>query len=273
MTGFESTGEVRPAENVLASRYASPEMRANFSDDGRIFAERGLWIEVMQNQAELGVAIPEGAIEDYVRVQGVIDRDSIRQRELLLKHDVLARLAEFNALSGHQFAHNAMTARDPTENIEQLQNLRGMDIIQDRIVATLARFGNRAAQFATMAMVGRSHNVAGQPITLGKRFANWGEELLLAYNNLSGLRAGYPLRGIKGPMGTQQDMLDLFEGDGEKVAELERQIANKLGFGAVLGSVGQVYPRSLDLSVIAALEQAAAGPSNLAIMIRLMAVH
>ncbi|MBI2592173.1 adenylosuccinate lyase [Candidatus Saccharibacteria bacterium] len=273
MAGFEFTGDVRPAENVLASRYASREMKANFSDDYRIFAERGLWIEVMRAQADLGVAIPEEAIEDYVKVQGVIDRESIRRRELVLKHDVMARLTEFNELAGHQFGHEAMTSRDPTENIEQLQILRGLDIVHDRMVATLARFGSRSAEFATLPMAGRSHNVAGQPITLGKRFANWGEELLIAYENLCSLRESYPLRGIKGPMGTQQDMLDLFEGDANKVTELEKRIAAKLGFGAMLGSVGQVYPRSLDLSVVTALEQAAAGPSNLATMIRLMAGH
>jgi adenylosuccinate lyase len=119
-------------------------------------------------------------------------------------------------------------------------------------------------------MVGRSHNVPAQTTTLGKRFASAAEELLIAYDRLSDLIERYPLRGIKGPMGTAQDQLDLL-GDPERVAELERSVARHLGFTRTLTSVGQVYPRSLDFDVVAALAQAAAGPSSLATTIRLMA--
>ena len=119
-------------------------------------------------------------------------------------------------------------------------------------------------------MTGRSHNVAAQATTLGKRFASAAEELLIAYERLEDLIARYPLRGIKGPVGTAADQLDLFDGDADKVAELERRVAEHLGFSRVLDSVGQVYPRSLDFDVLAALAQTAAAPSSLATTIRLM---
>jgi adenylosuccinate lyase len=108
---------------------------------------------------------------------------------------------------------------------------------------------------------------------LGKRFASAAEETLLALARVRELIDRYPLRGIKGPMGTAQDMLDLFDGDTAKLAELERRVADFLGFAAVLTSVGQVYPRSLDHDVVSALVQLGAGPSSLAQTIRLMAGH
>ena len=122
-------------------------------------------------------------------------------------------------------------------------------------------------------MVGRSHNVAAQATTLGKRFATAADELLTAHRRLSDLLATYPLRGLKGPVGTQQDQLDLFEGDTGKVESLEKLVAEHLGFTHVLDSVGQVYPRSLDFDVVSALVQTSGGPSNLARTIRLMAGH
>jgi adenylosuccinate lyase len=112
--------------------------------------------------------------------------------------------------------------------------------------------------------------VAAQVTTLGKRFATAAEELLTAHRRVSDLLAAYPLRGLKGPVGTQQDQLDLL-GDGDRVDRLERLVAEHLGFEQVLDSVGQVYPRSLDFDVVSALAQAAGGPANLARTIRLMA--
>jgi len=119
-------------------------------------------------------------------------------------------------------------------------------------------------------MAGRSHNVAAQVTTLGKRFANAAEELLQAHARIDELIARYPLRGIKGPMGTQQDLLDLL-GDAATVDQLEQRVAAHLGFEQSLDSVGQVYPRSLDLDVVSALLQVASGPSSFCTTLRLMA--
>jgi adenylosuccinate lyase len=124
-------------------------------------------------------------------------------------------------------------------------------------------------------MTGRTHNVAAQATTLGKRFATVADEMLVALERLDDLLARYPLRGIKGPVGTSQDMLDLLGGSDdrgqERLAALELRVARHLGFDRTLTSVGQVYPRSLDFDVVSALVQAVAGPANLATTIRLMA--
>ena len=137
----------------------------------------------------------------------------------------------------------------------------------------MSRLAALAVEHRDTVLTGRSHNVAAQPTTLGKRFASAAQELLIAVQHLEGLLGRYPLRGLKGPVGTQQDLVDLFDGDGSKVDELERRIASSLGFDTTLVSVGQVYPRSLDLEVVATLSQLVSGPSSLATTLRLMASH
>lgn len=259
--------------NVLAQRYASAQLRALWSPARKVVLERQLWIAVLRAQRELGVSVPAEAIERYEAVLEEVDLDSIAARERILRHDVKARIEEFSHLAGHEHIHKGMTSRDVTENVEQLQIRSSLEVVRDRAVAAIARLAHRATEHADVVMVGRSHNVAAQATTLGKRFANAGEELLLAVGRIEDLLARYPLRGIKGPVGTAQDQLDLLEGDTAKLAALEAAVARHLGFQSVLGSVGQVYPRSLDLDVVSALLQAAAGPSSLAITIRLMAGH
>jgi len=257
-------------ENVLASRYASRPMAELWSPEAKVVMERELWIAVMEAQRELGVDIPDGVVEDHRAVLDQVDLESIRERERVTRHDVKARIEEFCALAGHEHIHKGMTSRDLTENVEQLQVRRSLELVLDRIVATLARLARLAVEHEGLAMAGRSHNVAAQVTTLGKRFATAAEELLTAHRRVSDLLAAYPLRGLKGPVGTQQDQLDLL-GDGARVDRLERLVAEHLGFEQVLDSVGQVYPRSLDFDVVSALAQTAGGPANLARTIRLMA--
>ncbi|GAA1504128.1 adenylosuccinate lyase [Dactylosporangium maewongense] len=257
--------------NVLAGRYASPELVAIWSPEEKVRLERRLWLAVLTAQRDLGVAVPDGVVEDYRRVLDDVDLHSIAERERVTRHDVKARIEEFSALAGHEHIHKGMTSRDLTENVEQLQIRRSLELVRDRMVAALARLAARARQYDDLVMVGRSHNVAAQATTLGKRFASAAEELLIAYRRIDDLLRRYPLRGIKGPVGTAADQLDLLGGDAGKAAELERRVAEHLGFGTVLTSVGQVYPRSLDFDVVSALAQAVAGPSSLATTIRLMA--
>ncbi len=259
--------------NVLAGRYASDEMVAIWSPEAKVVAERRLWVAVLRAQADLGAPVPDNVIADYERVAEDVDLASIGARERVTRHDVKARIEEFNALAGHEHVHKGMTSRDLTENVEQLQIRRSMELVHAHGVAVVARLAERAISYRDLVMAGRSHNVAAQATTLGKRFASAAEEMLIALTRLRELIARYPLRGVKGPMGTGQDMLDLFEGDAERLADLERRVAVFLGFKEVLTSVGQVYPRSLDHEVVSALVQVGAGPSSLAHTIRLMAGH
>lgn len=260
-----------PIPNVLANRYASAELVALWSPEHKVVLERRLWIAVLEAQRDLGVEVPAGVLEDYRAVVDRVDLASIAARERVTRHDVKARIEEFSALAGHEHIHKGMTSRDLTENVEQLQIRASLELVRDRVVATLARLARLASEHESLVMTGRSHNVAAQATTLGKRFATIADETLVGLARIEDLLARYPLRGIKGPMGTSQDMLDLLEGSPARLEDLEQRVAAHLGFDRVLTSVGQVYPRSLDFDVVSALVQVVAGPSNLATTIRLMA--
>src|SRR3954447_2324651 len=225
--------------NVLANRYAAEDLVRIWSPEHKVVLERQLWIAVLAAQRDLGVDVPDGVLEAYEAVLHDVDLASIDARERVTRHDVKARIEEFSALAGHEHIHKGMTSRDLTENVEQLQVKASLELVRDRMVAALARLARLATEHAELVMTGRSHNVAAQATTLGKRFASAGEEVLLALERVEDLLERYPLRGIKGPMGTAQDQLDLLGGDLDKLAELEESVARHLGFDRVLGSVGQ----------------------------------
>ena len=256
--------------SVLASRYASDEMRKVFAPEQKIIAERKLWTAVARAQSQLGHPIDAAVIADYEKVINNVDLASIDAREKITRHDVKARIEEFNALAGHEAIHAGMTSRDLTENIEALQIQNGLVIVHGKVVALLAQLAAKASLYAVQPIAGRSHNVPAQITTLGKRFASAAEELLYAFERLESLQSRYPMRGIKGPVGTAQDSIDLL-GSSATHQKLEEAIASELGFNRVLNSTGQVYPRSLDYEVLTTLVQLAASPSSLATSIRLMA--
>ena len=245
-------------------------MREIFAPESKIISERKLWIAVMRAQTKLGHKIEESVIADYEKVINKVDLASIDAREKQTRHDVKARIEEFNALAGHEAIHAGMTSRDLTENVEAMQIRDGLQLAHDRVVATLGLLGALATKYIDQPIAGRSHNVPAQITTLGKRFASAAEELLFAYDRLDNLIARYPIRGIKGPVGTAQDSVDLL-GSSASHAKLEAEVAKHLGFQNVLDSTGQIYPRSFDFDVVTTLVQLAAGPSSLATSIRLMA--
>lgn len=259
--------------NVLADRYASSALKEIWSAEGRIVLERDLWIAVMKAQRELGLPIGEEIIADYEQVRSHVNLESIDKRERISRHDVKARIEEFNELAGHEEIHKGMTSRDLTENVEQLQVFSSLRIIHDKAVAALAVLAQRAAEWRDVVMAGRTHNVAAQPTTFGKRLSMFGEELIDSFVRFEHLLENYPVRGLKGAVGTQMDQLSLFQGDPGRVHELEGKVAAHLGLPNDWVCVGQVYPRSLDLRVVAALTELTSSPSSMCSTLRLMAGH
>lgn len=257
--------------NVLAERYASPAMKDIWSQQGRILLERDFWIAVMKAQRDLGVPIPAEAIKDYEHVRQVVNLDSIAQRERVTLHDVKARIEEFSDLAKRQFIHLGLTSRDLTENVEQLQIYRSLQLVRFKVAAALLALSRQAETYRDLMITGRTHNVPAQPTTLGKRLAMFGEELLIGFARLEELVRRYPVRGLKGAVGTQLDQLTLLGGRADKVEQLEARILRHLGVHASLGAVGQVYPRSLDFEVVSALHQLAAPAASFATTLRLMA--
>jgi adenylosuccinate lyase len=248
-------------------------MNGIWSAEGRIVLEREYWIAVMKAQRDLGLGIYEEVIAAYEAVKSQVDIGSIMARERVTRHDVKARIEEFNELAGFEEIHKGLTSRDLTENVEQLQVLRGLLLVRDKTVAALRGMRKLAERWEDVTLTARTHNVAAQPTTLGKRIAMFGEELLSGFTMLEDVIAGYAVRGLKGAVGTQMDQLSLFEGDAAKVAELEGRIVAHLGIPQQWRNVGQVYPRSLDLRVVSVLTELASGPSSFCKTLRLMAGH
>jgi len=254
--------------NVLATRYATKEMVAIFNPVNKIIKERKFWITILKLQQKAGLPITDGDIKAYEKVLEKVDLDSIDKREIKTRHDVKARIEEFNSLAGVEKIHIGLTSRDLTENIELIQIKAALELIEYRVLQTLFLLNEKISKYEKTYMVGRSHNVAAQVTTLGKRFASCAEELLFAHSALKELIARLPLRGIKGPVGTSQDALDAM---GEDFAQLEKSIAEEFGFENTWSSVGQIYPRSVDFELVSKLLQIASAPSSMATTIRLMA--
>ncbi|ASY13812.1 adenylosuccinate lyase [Candidatus Nanopelagicus hibericus] len=254
--------------NVLATRYATKEMVAIFDPINKIINERKFWITILKLQQKAGLPITDGDIKAYEQVIEKVELASIDKREIKTRHDVKARIEEFNALSGVEKIHIGLTSRDLTENIEVIQIKAGLELIEYRVLQTLFLLGEKISKYEKTYMVGRSHNVAAQVTTLGKRFASCAEELLFAHTALKELIVRLPLRGIKGPVGTSQDALDAM---GKDFTNLEESIADDYGFENTWASVGQIYPRSVDFEVVSKLLQIASAPSSMATTIRLMA--
>jgi adenylosuccinate lyase len=256
--------------NVLAARYATKEMVEIFNPINKIIEERKFWITVLKLQKNAGLPITDSEIAAYEKVLTQVDLDSIDKREIKVRHDVKARIEEFNALAGSEKIHIGMTSRDLTENIELIQIRKALEITQFKTLQTLFLLNEKIEKYQSTYMVGRSHNVAAQVTTLGKRFASCAEELIFAIDALENLLERLPFRGLKGPVGTSQDALSAM-GNSKDLEKLEGELAEQFGFDNTWQSVGQIYPRSVDFEVVSRLLQIASAPSSMATTIRLMA--
>ena len=144
--------------NVLATRYASPEMIGIWSPENKVILERRLWIAVLRAQQDLGVDVPDGVIEAYEAVVEQVDLASINERDRITRHDVKARIEEFCDLAGHEHIHKGMTSRDLTENVEQLQMRAALELTRDRAVAALTKLAQRSAEFSSQPLTARGVN-------------------------------------------------------------------------------------------------------------------
>ena len=255
--------------NVLANRYATKEMVAIFDPVNKIIAERKFWITVLRLQKAGGLSITDSEIASYEKMVEKVDLVSIEKRERVNRHDVKARIEEFNSLAGIEKIHIGLTSRDLTENIELIAIKDGLNLVRKRTLETLFLLEKSITKYEKTYMVGRSHNVAAQVTTLGKRFATCAQELLFSLASLEELIARLPLRGLKGPVGTGQDQIATL-GSIKDLGKLEEKLAKEYGFENILSSVGQIYPRSIDFEVVSKLLQITSAPSSMATTIRLM---
>jgi len=164
--------------NVLSQRYATEEMNAIFSEEGKALMERDLWLAVLRAQRELGLDVPKGVVERYEESRGDVDLDLIKEIELRTRHDVKAKIEAYNAAAGGvEYIHLGMTSRDLTDNVEQLQAKRAATLALGKYASVLRHLIDKAEEYRHVEIAARTHHQAAQPTLLGRRFAMWAEKV------------------------------------------------------------------------------------------------
>lgn len=246
-------------ENPLLSRYASREMAENFSDDKKFRLWRKLWIALAESEMELGLNISREQIDEMKKYANDINYDDARKFESEVRHDVMAHVKAFGkqAKSAMPIIHLGATSCYVTDNAEVIVIDNALDLVMKKLVNVMDKLKKFALRYKDLPTLGFTHLQPAQLTTVGKRATLWLSDLEMDYYDLVNLKNSVKLRGVKGTTGTQASFLDLFNGDGEKVKELERRVVKKMGYSKVYGVTGQTYPRKFDYNVLCVLSQIA----------------
>ena len=260
-------------ENPLCGRYASREMQRIFSPDNKFSTWRRLWIALAESEKELGLAITDAQIDEMKQHIDDIDYAKAADYEKKLRHDVMAHIHTYAELcpTAAPIIHLGATSCFVGDNTDILQMKEGLLQIKKLLVSlmrALADFAEREKDTPTLAY---THFQAAQPTTVGKRACLWLQDFLMDYERLEFELAHLKLLGCKGTTGTGASFLELFEGDQDKVRELERKIAAKMGFEACMPVSGQTYSRKVDNFVLQVLSGIAQSASKMGVDLRLMA--
>jgi adenylosuccinate lyase len=258
----------------LATRYATRPMVANFDDRRRTVLWRQLWIALADAERELGLPISvEQVAAMRARVEE-IDLDRVAVLEARLRHDVMAHVHHFGELVGpgaEKVIHLGATSCYVTDNAELVMMRDGLDLLMDRIVAVLDALRGFATAHRELATLAYTHFQPAQLTTVGKRACLWAQDFAFDLETIAALRDRLPFRGVKGTTGTQASFLALFDGDHERVRELDRKVAHAMGFSRSIAVSGQTYTRKVDTWVVNALADLAASAAKLASDVRLLA--
>ena len=259
-------------ENPLITRYASREMSENFSDDKKFRLWRKLWIALAESEKEMGLPITDGQIAEMKKYQNDINYDDARAFEREVRHDVMAHVKAFGkqAKSAMPIIHLGATSCYVTDNAEVMIIDDALNIVLKKLVNVMDKLKRFALRYKALPTLGFTHLQPAQLTTVGKRATLWLSDLEMDYINLVHLKSTVKLRGVKGTTGTQASFLDLFDGDGGKVAELEKKVVAKLGYTKVYGVTGQTYPRKFDYNVLCVLSQIAQSAYRFSNDIRLL---
>lgn len=246
-------------ENPLITRYASKEMAKNFSDDTRFRLWRKLWIALAESEKELGLNITDRQIEEMKQYAEDINYDVAQEREKEVRHDVMAHVYAFGmqAKSAKPIIHLGATSCYVTDNAEIIMIKNALEMVRDKLVAVMDKLSAFALTYKGLPTLGFTHLQPAQLTTVGKRACLWLQDLAMDYENLEHLLKTVKLRGVKGTTGTQASFMSLFDGDGEKVKQLEKAVVRRLGFKSAYGVTGQTYPRKFDYNVMSVLSQIA----------------
>lgn len=260
-------------ESPLVSRYASREMSWNFSDDRKFQTWRRLWLELAKAEQSLGLAITDEQLAEMQTNIENIDYDYAAAEEKKRRHDVMAHVHTFGAVapSAAPIIHLGATSCYVTDNSELLMLRDGLDILLPKLARVIDRFTAFATEWKDQPTLGFTHFQPAQLTTVGKRACLWLQDLLMDLRNLTRAREDLRFRGVKGTTGTQASFLSLFEGDHDKVEELDRLVTAAFDFPKAYAVTGQTYSRKVDLDILAALGSLGASAHKIATDLRLLA--
>jgi adenylosuccinate lyase len=258
--------------NPLVDRYASREMSRIFSASYKFGTWRRLWLALAEAQQELGLEIPDAALNAMRAHLDDVDLDRAAEIEKRLRHDVMAHVHLFGEVASDAkgVIHLGATSAYVTDNTELLQHRDALRLVRQRLIATIAALAGFARKHAALPTLGYTHFQPAQPTTVGKRAALWIQDLVLDVEEVDHRLNTLRFRGVRGTTGTEASFLELFDGDGAQVDELNRRIAGKMGLGTLYGVTGQTYPRKSDYAYLATLAGIAASASKFANDMRLL---
>jgi len=256
----------------LSQRYASPAMQALWGDRRRIGLWRRLWLALLEIQRELGLDIPERAVAELRGHLDDADLERAAEHEKRIRHDVMAHVHHLGeqAPAARPFIHLGATSAYVTDNADLILMREGLQLLLGRVAAVLVALAKPARRYRDVPCLAYTHFQPAQLTTVGKRITLWMQELLLDAEELLHRLGTLQFRGVKGTTGTQASFLELFDGDDDKVRELDARVAAQMGFTRVFPITGQTYPRKQDAQVLAALAGVAQSAAKFATDLRLL---
>ncbi len=259
-------------ENVLGSRYAGEQMLRLFSPDYKFRTWRRLWIALAESEMELGLPITEEQIEEMKRFSDDINYDEARAAEQRVRHDVMAHVHAYGVQcpKARPIIHLGATSCYVGDNTDILIMREALGLVRSRLIRIIASLRNFADDYKSLPTLGFTHFQPAQLVTVGKRATLWIQDLLFDIEDLDHVYSGLRLLGCKGTTGTQASFLSLFDQDHDKVEELDRRIASKIGVSDTYPVSGQTYSRKIDSRVISVLSSVAQSVSKFSNDIRLL---
>jgi len=261
-------------QNPLCTRYAGKQMQTVFGERFRIGLWRRLWLALAESEKELGVPITDEQLAKMREKLDVSDEAFAvaKERERLVNHDVMSHIYAFgeDCPEARPIIHLGATSCFVTDNSELIQMYHGLKLIREALVNVINAFCDFAEENKDIATVGFTHFQPAQFTTVGKRATLYLQDFVSDLEEVDAILENYKLRGAKGTTGTQAGFLELFGGDHEKVKELDRRVAEKMGFNATFAVTGQTYPRKFDFRVQSVLSGIAVSCHKFAVDMRLL---
>lgn len=259
-------------ETPLNSRYASKEMQYIFSPDFKFRTWRKLWVALAETEQELGLAITDGQIAEMKAHVDDINYDVAQEREKVVRHDVMSHVYAYGVQcpKAKPIIHLGATSCYVGDNTDIITMTAGLQLIRKKVLNLMDKLSSFAMEYKDMPCLGFTHYQPAQPTTIGKRASLWLQDILLDYYELDHRISSMRLLGSKGTTGTQASFMDLFNGDEDKVRQLDGRIAEKMGFDGCFAVSGQTYSRKVDYQVVSVLSGIAQSASKFANDLRLL---